>query len=411
MIGADPTPPLRGERHDMTACAAMTSKTNAAKGVSVARLKLSEFRNYARLDLPLDSGGGPVVLTGPNGAGKTNLLEAVSLLAPGRGLRGAALPEIGRHGAATPWAVHARLATPDGPVELGTGLQTDGDGPPRRRVRIDGETAGSPAALGRYVKLLWLTPAMDRLFMEGGTERRRFLDRIVLTLHGDHGRQVAAFERAMRERNRLLAEYGTAADAAWLAALEGRMAEAAVAVAAARRETVAQLDACARRGASPAFPQAAVSVSGWLEDGLAAQSALDVEDSYRDALRAQRPRDAAAGRSLVGPHRSDLEVLHLGKAMPAAQCSTGEQKALLIALVLAHADLTLAVTGGAPALLLDEIVAHLDAERRLALFDALAPLGGQSWLTGTDPALFAGLADRAQAFHIEDGRVTASRLV
>jgi len=395
----------------MTACAATTDVSGDVRGISVARLKLSEFRNYPRLDLTLDSVGGPVVLTGPNGAGKTNLLEAVSLLAPGRGLRGAPLPDIGRRAAATPWAVHARLATPYGAVDLGTGLQAESVGPPRRRVRIDGENAGGPAALGRHVRLLWLTPAMDRLFMEGGAERRRFLDRIVLTLHGDHGRQVAAFERAMRDRNRLLVEQGAMADTAWLSALEARMAEAAVAIAAARRETVAQLDACARRGASPAFPQAAIAVHGWLEERLAGASALDVEDAYREALRAQRSRDAAAGRTLDGPHRSDLEVVHLGKAMPAAQCSTGEQKALLIALVLAHADLTVAVTGGAPALLLDEIAAHLDAERRLALFDALAPLGGQSWLTGTDPALFSGLAGRSQAFHIEDGRVTAFRLI
>lgn len=394
------------------------SAATAAAGTHIARLSLSDFRSYATLRLTLDGGPRPVVLTGANGAGKTNLLEAVSYLAPGRGLRGARLTEVARMGARGGWAVAAKLITPGGDADVGTGLAPGGgtafeeneDGGARRVVRIDGETAPGPAALGRHCAMLWITPAMDRLFTDAAAGRRRFLDRIVLALHPGHGRQVSAYEQAMRERNRLLSERGPRADPAWLGAVEGRMAEGAVAIAAARRDTVAQLGRRACIAAQGPFPHAGIAISGFVEDLLAAGPALAAEDRFKAELQAMRPREAAVGRTLTGPHRSDLAVRHLEKDMPAHLCSTGEQKALLIGLVLAHAGLVAEVTGTAPMLLLDEVAAHLDAGRRAGLFDALSALDGQAWLTGTDRSLFEDLGERAQAFIIADGRVTPSAL-
>lgn len=374
----------------------------AAPALAVRRLVLGDFRCYARLDLEV--GPEPVVLSGPNGAGKTNLLEAISYLGPGRGLRDARLGEVCRRGADATWSVAARVDTPSGMVDIGTGLAPDsGNGSERRVVKLDGEMARGPAALGGIVSVVWLTPAMDRIFLDGASQRRRFLDRLVYGFDGDHARRVNAYERALRERARLLKR--GASDTTWLAALEGTMAEHGTAIAAARRDAVARL----RQGLSEgvgSFPAAEVSCMGSLEGWLDEMPALAAEDRFRERLAASRPRDAERGGAAEGPHRSDLRVHHLAKDMPAAQCSTGEQKALLISIVLANARLQAARRGQAPLLLLDEVAAHLDGERRQALFDAVMTLGAQAWLTGTERELFAGLEGRAQFLAVRDGAVS-----
>ncbi len=366
----------------------------------VRRLDLTEFRNYAALRLELD--GRPVVLTGPNGAGKTNMLEAVSFLAPGRGLRRARLGEAGRQGATRRWAVAARITGPTGPVDIGTGL-AEGEEGERRVVHVDGQPASGPAALGQHMSLAWLTPQMDRLFVEGASARRRFLDRLVYGFDPDHARRVSAFERAMRDRNRLLALGG---EQRWLAAQEETMAGQAVAVAAARRDGAQRLQAALRQNAGP-LPQADIAVLGLVENWLEDQPAVAVEDRYRALLASQRPVDAAAGMALEGPHRADLIVRHTEKNQAAGLCSTGEQKALLIAIVLANARLTALRRGSAPILLLDEVAAHLDRTRRDALFEELFALGGQVWFTGTDSDLFRPLEGRAEFFAVRDGTVVA----
>ena len=374
----------------------------AAPALAVRRLVLGDFRCYARLDLEV--GPEPVVLSGPNGAGKTNLLEAISYLGPGRGLRGARLGEVCRRGADSTWTVAARVDTPSGMVNIGTGLARDsGNGSERRVVKLDGQKARGPAALGDVVSVVWLTPTMDRIFLDGASQRRRFLDRLVYGFDGDHARRVNAYERALRERARLLK--GGASDGAWLTALEGTMAEHGTAIAAARRDAVARLRQGMSEGVGP-FPAAEVSCMGSLEDWLDEVPALAAEDRFRERLAASRPRDAESGGAAEGPHRSDLRVHHLAKDMPAAQCSTGEQKALLISIVLANARLQAASRGQAPLLLLDEVAAHLDGERRQALFDAVMALGAQAWLTGTERELFAGLEGGAQFLAVRDGAVS-----
>lgn len=365
--------------------------------LSLTRLRLTEFRCYGRAALDLDAR--PVVLTGPNGAGKTNLLEAVSLLAPGRGLRRARLDDLPRRGRANGgWAVAATVETPDGPVELGTGRNGAEDG--RRNIRIDGATAASQAALGAYMTVVWLTPQMDRLFLEGAPGRRRFLDRLAFGFDTAHVGRVNGYEHALRERARLLR--GPRPDPVWLETLERTMAERGIAVAAARREMTARL---ARICASPPgpFPGAEIAVDGTIEGWLDESPALDVEERFRAALRASRARDTETGGAVVGPHRSDLAVHHLATGMPADQCSTGEQKALLIAIVLAHARLQAAERGHAPILLFDEVAAHLDGSRRDALYREIRALGAQAWLTGTDRALFGPLEGHAQFFSVRDG--------
>ncbi|HUT50045.1 MAG TPA: DNA replication/repair protein RecF [Alphaproteobacteria bacterium] len=383
-------------------------------GPAVRRVVLTDFRNYARLRLDVDAR--PVVLTGPNGAGKTNLLEALSLLAPGRGLRRARLGQL-VHGAMGSgeepggdsgiWAVAAQIVTPDGPVEMGTAREIVRDAAgeyegERRVVRIDGKTAKGQGDLARYLSVAWLTPEMDRLFVEASSGRRRFIDRLVYGFVPDHASRVSAYERAMRERSRLLRDGG--ADASWLAALEAQMAEAAVAIAAARRDLVARLNQAGAAAIGP-FPRPEVSMRGAVESWLGDGPALAAEDRFRETLAASRRRDAEAGGAAEGPHRSDLHVIHAVRGVPAAQCSTGEQKALLIALVLAAARLRALEHGAAPILLLDEVVAHLDETRRAALFDELVALGAQAWLTGTDRALFDALEDRAQFLDVADGAV------
>ena len=375
---------------------------------AVTRLQLTDFRGYAAARLETD--GRPVVLTGPNGAGKTNLLEAISFLAPGRGLRRARLSEIDRRVPPArpaehppgPWAVAARLATERGVIQIGTGRDAASEGGERRLLRIDGAKAKSQGTLAEHVHLAWLTPQMDRLFTEGSAGRRRFLDRLVLGFDAAHATRLASYERAMRERARLLRD--GPAEPAWLAALEETMAADGIAIAAARREMTARLDAeCT--GAPGPFPQARLALAGEVEDWLETTPALGVEEEFRRRLAAGRRADAESGTTLTGPHRSDLAVRHVGNGMEAAACSTGEQKALLIAILLAHARLRARTSGAPPILLLDEVAAHLDAVRRAALFAALEALEAQAWLTGTEPALFAGLAGSAHFFTVADATI------
>lgn len=380
--------------------------------LAVRRLSVSQFRCYDAVRLECDAR--PVVLTGPNGAGKTNLLEALSFLTPGKGLRRAALPELKRlvpgsepapDAAATGWAISARLDTPTGPVDIGTGRDGttgESDSSERRLVRVDGVNARSQTVLADHVAAVWLTPQMDRLFIEGRSERRRFLDRLVYGLDPAHASRVAGYEKAMRERIRLLREGRM--DRAWLAGLEEIMAQQGVAVAAARAEYVRELTGAIAADESP-FPHARLQLTGEAEQRLESEPALAVEDWLRERLAATRALDAAAGTTTEGPHRCDLSVYHVAKNMPAASCSTGEQKALLIAIVLANARLITARRGFAPLLLLDEVAAHLDARRRTALYTLIGSLGAQAWLTGTDDALFAPFGDRAQFYAIEDARI------
>lgn len=385
---------------------------SGVKGVSfqvpdlyVGRLHLTDFRSYQRVTL--EPHGRSVVLTGPNGAGKTNILEALSFLSAGRGLRSCKLSDVSRMADRRyNWAVAARLETPDGTLDLGTGLvdtDTSEVGQRDKRVvRIDGENGASPAAFDDILQVAWLTPQMDRLFIEAPSGRRKFLDRIVANFHTAHMREVNAYERVMRERNRLLAEDG---DGSWLDALEGRMAEHGVAVAAARLDALERLAGAIERSTS-SFPQALLAVEGLLEQGLTDGPALAVEDGFRKVLRDNRSIDSRSGRTNAGPHKTDLLVTHKDKAMPAALCSTGEQKALLIGITLASARITATAFGAAPILLLDEVVAHLDKTRRVALFDELAALGSQVWLTGTDRNLFDELGDRVSYYRVENNIVT-----
>lgn len=350
----------------------------------LSRLALTDFRNHAAL--LLTPGPGFVLLTGENGAGKTNVLEAVSLLAPGRGLRRAPLADMARQGGPGGFGVAAMLGGED--VELATGALASA--PDRRLTRIQG-AAATANALTEWITVLWLTPAMDRLFVEPAGERRRFLDRLTLALTPAHGQHAARYEAAMRARNRLLAEEGRP-DPAWLAALEAQMAEHGEQIEVARRNTVDLLaDALAEQPEGP-FARAGLLLEGW-QGGA---------DRLLDDLRAGRARDAAAGRALVGPHRSDLVVTHLGKRQLAALASTGEQKALLLGIVLAHAELVAARVGRPPVLLLDEVAAHLDPRRRAALFERLAGRG-QVWMTGTEPALFEAIGAEATRIALGGG--------
>ncbi|MFG1396751.1 DNA replication/repair protein RecF [Roseixanthobacter pseudopolyaromaticivorans] len=389
---------------DAASGAATAALSRAGPRALVRKLILTRFRSYGSAQLSVDEG--PIVLTGPNGAGKTNLLEAISLLSPGRGLRRASLDTVAQHPGDGSWAVAAEIEGICGPVHLGTGMEAQqgvGSGP--RRCRIERESVGSATAFLDHLKVVWLTPDMDGLFIGPPSERRRFLDRLVLAVDGEHGTRVNALERALRARNRLLEENGTAR---FLDAVEREVAELAVAVSAARLETVGRLAAeiAADRDTASPFPLAAIALDGIVERMLAEAPALHVEDSYRALLRDSRPRDRAAGRTLEGPHLCDLTVAHAEKALPAARCSTGEQKSLLIGLALSHARLVASMQGLAPIVLLDDVAAYLDAERRHGLFAALARLGAQVWMTGADPGVFAGL-DGARRFTVSPGCVAA----
>ena len=377
--------------------------------VSLRRLSLLNFRSYHAAQVELAGVPGPVVLTGANGAGKTNLIEAISLLAPGRGLRRATLEELAFSEGDGSWAVSAEIEGMLGLATLGTGIDPPAgeEAAPTRQCRIDREVVSSAAAFADHLRVVWLTPAMDRLFNGPASERRRFLDRLVLAVDASHSSRVAALDRSLRSRNRLLEDPHGGAH--WLDAVEHETAEVAVAVAAARAETVARLAAAleAARDNAPEFPRAEVALAGWIEQLLLQHSATEIEDRYRALLKDNRARDAAAGRTLDGPHLSDLMVTHADKGVAAADASTGEQKALLIRLVLAHSGLIKDMTGFAPVLLLDEVIAHLDPNRRAALYDALAALGAQVWMTGADPAAFGDILGRARAFEVRDGTVGA----
>jgi DNA replication and repair protein RecF len=367
---------------------------------ALTRLSLTEFRSYERAELALT--GQPVFLVGPNGAGKTNLLEAVSLLTPGRGLRGSSLAEVGRRLPGEPkgraWAVAATVSADGEETRLGTGVEQPGAA--RRTVRIEGETV-PPGRLAEHLRQVWLTPAQDRLFLEGAGDRRRFFDRLVFAAEPRHAAHAQAYEKSLRERMRLLTD--GPADPAWLDALEARMSEAGALMAEARARTLAALQAeIDSRGERP-FPQAQLSLTGeWEQMAGAGAEIADIEGRLAAALKAARERDAAAGRALTGPHRGDLAVIHAEKDRPAAECSTGEQKALILNLVLAQAArLTRAEGQPSPILLLDEVAAHLDARRRTALFHEIEALGLQAFLTGTDTHLFEGLAGRAQGIAVD----------
>jgi DNA replication and repair protein RecF len=373
--------------------------------LAVTRLTLRNFRSYAEAALCVS--GAPVVLAGPNGAGKTNLLDAISLLSPGRGLRGAKLGEHVRRGPSVAsdalWAVAADVTRNGEVYEVGTGLTLGPGGGERRQVRLNGAPAQSSADLGELVQMLWLTPAMDRLFIEGASGRRKFLDRLVLGFEAGHARAATRYETAMRERARLL-KFGPR-DPAWLDGLEAEMVEAGIAMAVSRAHTVERLNgALAERGEVGAFPSAQLALAGET-DVLLAELGDGAGEALREKLARSRIRDAEAGRTTVGPHLTDLAVRHTHKRAEARECSTGEQKALLISIVLADAwELARAREGHAPLLLLDEIAAHLDARRRAALFEEILALGAQAWMTGTDLALFEGLAARAEIFHVNDGQ-------
>ncbi|CDX16415.1 DNA replication and repair protein RecF [Mesorhizobium sp. SOD10] len=369
----------------------------------ISKLTLTNFRNYAALSLDLAPGA--VVLSGDNGAGKTNLLEAISFLTPGRGLRRAPYADVAREGGDGGFALHARIEGPEGQVEIGTGISGgDAAGEGGRKVRINSAPARSAEDMLEWLRVVWLTPAMDGLFPGPAADRRRFLDRLVLAIDPGHGQRALDYEKAMRGRNRLLTEGSR--DGAWFDAIETQMAETGVAIAAARAELVRLLAAMIDRlpGSGP-FPQADISLAGDLESEVAVAPAVDVEERFRRALANGRERDRTAGRTLDGPHRSDLLVRHRPKSMPAELCSTGEQKALLVGIVLSHARLTGEMSGLTPILLLDEIAAHLDAGRRAALFSILEELNCQAFMTGTDAALFSSLVGRAQFLTVDHGSV------
>ena len=363
----------------------------------MTRLQLTNFRSYAMGQLAI--AGGSVVLAGPNGAGKTNILDAISLLSPGRGLRGAKLGEHVRKGPVAQegalWAVAATVNRAGMDYDIGTGLTVGPNGGERRQVRLNGVEAKGSADLGDVVQMIWLTPAMDRLFIESAGGRRRFLDRLVLGFDAGHARAATRYETAMRERARLL-KYGPR-DPAWLDGLENEMAEAGVLIAAARASTVERLNrALAEREAAGVFPAASLTLTG---------DNFDSAQALREALAASRIRDAESGRTHIGPHVSDMAARHTAKRADARDCSTGEQKALLISIILAETrELARARDGMAPLLLLDEIAAHLDVVRRAALFEEIADLGAQAWMTGTDLSLFDGA--RAEIFLVENGQFT-----
>jgi DNA replication and repair protein RecF len=354
--------------------------------MAIARLALTDFRNHADALIAPDEP--MIVLSGENGAGKTNILEAISLLAPGRGLRGAALRDMARQGGPGGFTISAHI----GDAQVGTG--TDAEAPDKRQVRMDGR-AVTASSLSGLLAVSWLTPAMDRLFLESPGGRRRFLDRLVLARDPAHAMHSLRYEAAMRGRNALLGEEGPA-DPDWLAALEAQMAEHGAAIDAARRALIAELEEQIDASAQSLFARPGVALAGWDGD----------EAGLREALGSGRARDRAAGRTLTGPHRADLMVRHIAKDQEAALCSTGEQKALLLSIILAHAELARSLSGRPLIILLDEVAAHLDPVRRSALFERLRATGGQVWMTGTEASLFEGLG-AATRLTVADGRVEA----
>ena len=389
----------------------MTRPITPKPAQAVSRLTLTDYRNYERLRLEPPSG--LIALVGANGAGKTNLLEAISLLAPGRGLRGAEFSSLGRRQAnvadGQAWAVSARVVGPLGECQLGSAWSASAEvgGPSSRAILIDGQLQKSSGNLANLLRIVWLTPQLDRLFSGPTSERRRYLDRMVLLFDAAHGSRINAFEKLMRERNALLQQ--TRIDQQWATSLEKQMAESAIAISAARLQAVTNLGRYLDDENLPGpFPWSSLSVMGEIETLVTTLPALAAEDHYRNLLREGRSQDRAAGRTLAGPHRSDLKVQHGPKGIAAAEGSTGEQKALLIGLALAQAQAIRSVAGAAPVMLLDEIAAHLDKARREALFGLLQDLRLQVWMTGTEPELFHGAHGSGMVYHVENGSLRES---
>lgn len=374
--------------------------------VWVQKLQLTNFRCYETVHLD-DLSSGPVVLYGANGAGKTNILEAVSLLAPGRGLRGAKISEMQKIDSCRntqPWAISSVVETSYGAVRIGTGAEADKE---RRQVRINGEAVKGQSALAEYLACVWLTPQMDRLFLEGSSARRRFLDRLIFAFDASHTGRLTRYDNAMSQRSKILKEHEHP-DPSWLEGLEANMAETGVAIAAARLDFIQRLqNACDQAGGEieTHFPRSHFYATGTIEEQLMQMPAVEVEELFKYQLRQSRDRDAVTGGSVTGVHRSDLSVTYADKNMPAAQCSTGEQKALLIGIILAHSRLVAAEKGSPPLLLLDEVAAHLDETRRCALYERLLSMGSQVWMTGTDKSLFNSLENRGQCFEIASGAI------
>ena len=386
----------------------------------LSTVMLSNFRSYDQVRLE-NLSSGLIVLYGPNGAGKTNVLEAVSMLVPGRGMRGAKNEEIQKCAAQQGWAVSGTAQQEFGEVRLGTGLDVASG---KRAIRIDGQSARGQNALADYMACVWLTPQMDRLFLDSTSQRRKFFDRLVYAFDPAHAGRVTRYENALGQRSRILresAEKQATPDDSWLSSLESQMAASACAIAAARQSFIKRLqDVCAEssggsfgessnvRTPGNPFPCARLQLRGTLEELLGHTAALDVEDMFKEQLRHSRPRDAIVGGAQTGPHKTDLLVSYAAKNMPAEQCSTGEQKALLIGIILAHAKLIAAERGAPPILLLDEVAAHLDEDRRAALYRLLQDLGGQVWLTGTDANLFDAIQGKAQFFSVSSGKISGT---
>jgi len=370
----------------------------------LSSLKLHNMRCYAQAGLgSLERG--LLVFYGANGAGKTNILEAVSLLTPGRGLRGARNIDIQNTAANEAWAIAADVETRFGTAKIGTGIDPKTE---KRLVRINGQDARGKSALGEYLACVWLTPQMDRLFLDSSGHRRRFLDRLIFAFDAGHSGRISRYENAMSQRSKLLKEGKR--DPSWLGGLEAQMAETGVAIAAARLDFVERLQVAMGQSEEVIFPAAILKAKGTVEELLGSSPAVQVEDMFAYQLSESRGQDAVSGGAASGPHKTDLAVVYADKKMPAAQCSTGEQKALLIGIVIAHARLIAAERGAPPVLLLDEVAAHLDEGRRAALYDILQELGGQVWLTGTDKNLFDAVKGKAQFFEVSDAQVFLSRV-
>lgn len=370
-----------------------------AKTAAVTRLMLQHFRSYA--SFTLETKATPIVITGQNGAGKTNILEALSFLSPGRGLRGAKLSDVDQAGEVRgAWVVSAKLCVGDDEHHIGTGRVPEASARGKRVVQVNATKGAAQSELADLCTVMWQTPQMDGLFIAGASERRSFVDRMVYHFDSFHAKRVNQYEHVMRERMRLLQD---GADAKWMTILEERMAAEAVAIAAARNE-VMELVASAISQAPTAFPKAMLYVDGFLEEMMRSEcSALKAEESFREILHKNRSHDARSGRTQAGVHRSDLQVFHNEKEMPARLCSTGEQKALLLSIVLAEARAKALWKNSVPILLLDEVVAHLDSKRRSALFEEILAMKAQCWMTGTDAVLFEDMRDNAQFFNIKDG--------
>ncbi len=361
-------------------------------------IKLSNFRSYDNKILS-NLSSGLIVISGANGIGKTNILEAISLLSAGRGLRGAKVMEIQKNSSKIPWAVSGILEDHyNNEIRIGTGL--DPNGAEKRIIRINGNNAKSQSILNDYISCVWLTPQMDRLFIDSSKERRKFLDRLISTFDSSHLGRITRYENAMSQRSKLLRDNDGINDNSWLCALEQQMAETGIAIAAARLDFVQRLQIVCKNFENPYFPLAKLRVKGTIEELLNNLPAIEVEDAFKYQLQQSRTRDSIIGGAATGPHKSDLEVFYVAKNMKADQCSTGEQKILLIGLVLAHSYLIKIERGFAPILLLDEVAAHLDDERRSALYNILQDLRAQTWLTGTDNNLFKTIKNKAQFFEL-----------